>query len=155
MEGHPCASPEAEITAVWAHINAATCAQWLNRQRGIGPVAAREKLRVAHALEDLPKISSAFGTGELSYSKVRALTRVAQRAEDASEAWAIHEARTANYWFDDDGSFVLHARLTPQVGAVVRKALELATASAGKDDSAETFPDQLSLSGQIQPAAFR
>jgi hypothetical protein len=39
--------------------------------------AAREKVRVAHALKDLPLISEAFRRGELSYSKVRAMTRIA------------------------------------------------------------------------------
>jgi len=38
---------------------------------------AREKVRVAHALKTLPSITTAFSGGELSYSKVRALTRVA------------------------------------------------------------------------------
>ena len=78
MEGTSCEALEAEITELWAHINAATyrflellarydreqgwaqhglanCAQWLNWQCGVGPVAAREKLRVANALEALPK----------------------------------------------------------------------------------------------------
>ena len=40
---------------------------------------AREKVRVAHALKTLPAIASAFSSGELSYAKVRALTRVADR----------------------------------------------------------------------------
>jgi len=39
--------------------------------------AAREKVRVAHALKPLPCISAAFASGELSFSKVRALTRIA------------------------------------------------------------------------------
>ena len=45
--------------------------------------AAREKVRVAHALNVLPKISSAFAAGRLSYSKVRALTRVASATNEA------------------------------------------------------------------------
>jgi hypothetical protein len=44
--------------------------------------AAREKLRVAHALESLPRISAAMGRGEPSYAKVRALTRVANVANE-------------------------------------------------------------------------
>ena len=188
MEGTACETLEAEITELWGRISAATyrflkllarydrergweqhglanCAQWLNWQCGIGPVAAREKLRVAHALEALPKISAAFEHGQLSYSKVRGLTRVArpeieddllniarhgtaahverlvrryrreQRLEAAREAFAQHEARSLSHWFDEDGSFVLHARLAPEVGALVKRALEL----AGEHTSAETF----------------
>src|SRR5512134_1188561 len=54
-----------------------SCAHWLNWQCGIDLGAAREKVRVAHALETLPRIGAAMARGELSYAKVRALTRVA------------------------------------------------------------------------------
>ena len=54
-----------------------SCAHWLNWKCGLDLGAAREKVRVAHALESLPLISAAMARGELSYSKVRALTRVA------------------------------------------------------------------------------
>ncbi len=50
--------------------------QWLGYYCGIGPNAAREKVRVANALTDLPAIAAAFAAGKVSYSKVRALTRV-------------------------------------------------------------------------------
>jgi hypothetical protein len=53
------------------------CAHWLNWKCGIGLGAGREKVRVAHALKDLPKISEEFRQGKVSYSKVRAMTRVA------------------------------------------------------------------------------
>jgi hypothetical protein len=89
-----------EITELYGYINAATaqlltmirefdqqelwhlegicsCAHWLNWKCGIGMNAAREKVRVANALGDLKKISAAFASGEISYSKVRAMTRVA------------------------------------------------------------------------------
>ena len=196
MDGDSRESLEAEITALWGQISAAThrflellarydreggwqhhgladCAQWLNWQCGIGPVAAREKLRVARALEGLPKISKAMRRGELSYSKVRALTRVAkpeteddllnvarhgtavhveqlvrryrraQRVEAAQEAFAQHTSRAVHHWFDDDGTFVLSARLAPEVGALVHRALELAAESVFQNhsgnDSAESF----------------
>jgi hypothetical protein len=51
--------------------------QWLGWHCGLDGRAAREKLRVAHALEDLPTITDEFAAGRLTYSKVRALTRVA------------------------------------------------------------------------------
>lgn len=97
---------EARLTELAGHLNAAThrflvllaefdrregwadgamrsCAHWLGWKCGSDLGAAREKVRVARALEALPAISAAMGRGELSYSKVRALTRVAtQDTED-------------------------------------------------------------------------
>ncbi|MFK8031580.1 MAG: DUF222 domain-containing protein, partial [Gammaproteobacteria bacterium] len=63
----------------WAEMGAKTCAQWLNWRCGISTHTAREKLRVAHALVDLEKISASFEQGELSFSKVRAVTRIANK----------------------------------------------------------------------------
>ena len=170
---------EAKITELWGHLNAATfrflalvaefdrekaferhglanTAQWLNWQCGIGPEAAREKVRVARSLEELPEIADAFSKGEISYSKVRAMTRVAtpanesvlvhvarhgtaahveklarkfkwtQRRDAAKLAQRQHEQRSVSYFFDIDDEFVLNARLPREIGAVVRKALETA-----------------------------
>ena len=50
---------------------------WLNWKIGMGNVMAREKVRVAKALRDLPLIDAAFEQGGLSYTKVRAMTRIA------------------------------------------------------------------------------
>jgi hypothetical protein len=50
---------------------------------GVGPEAARERVRVARALPVLPTVSEAFGRGRLSYSKVRAITRVATPDNEA------------------------------------------------------------------------
>ena len=61
-----------------------SCAHWLNWKCGLDLGAAREKVRVAHALESLPLISAAMARGELSYSKVRALTRVACAGTEAA-----------------------------------------------------------------------
>ncbi len=52
-------------------------AHWLNWKLGMNSVMAREKVRTARALADLPRVDEAFSTGEISYTKVRALTRVA------------------------------------------------------------------------------
>jgi hypothetical protein len=52
-------------------------AHWLNWKCGLGLVAAREHIRVGRALEELPIFRQAFAEGRLSYSKVRAVTRVA------------------------------------------------------------------------------
>jgi hypothetical protein len=54
-----------------------TCAHWLSWHCGLDLRAVREHVRVARAVEELPAVSAEFGAGRLSYSKVRALTRVA------------------------------------------------------------------------------
>src|SRR5688572_18551575 len=54
-----------------------SCSHYLNFRIGLSLPVAREKLRVAHALVALPKIDAEFASGALSYSKVRALTRIA------------------------------------------------------------------------------
>src|SRR5688572_28992387 len=56
----------------WSDNATQSCAHWLNWKCGIDIGAAREKVRVAHALENLPKIAAAMQKGQLSYSKVRA-----------------------------------------------------------------------------------
>jgi hypothetical protein len=59
-----------------------SCAEWLAWRCGMTSSTAREKLRTAHALRELPVISAAFADGRLSYSKVRALTRAATAANE-------------------------------------------------------------------------
>src|SRR6266545_5380747 len=54
-----------------------SCADWLSWRIGFAPGAAREHVRVARALGTLPRLSKALARGELSYAKVRELTRVA------------------------------------------------------------------------------
>jgi hypothetical protein len=128
--------------------------------------AAREKVRVAHALTDLPRISEAFRTGRISFSKVRAMTRVATpqneeyllmiaehgtaahverlvrgyrsvKRTEALEAENLrHDLRKLCWFIDDDGSYVLKARLTPEQGARVVQALSAAIEH--QDVSAET-----------------
>jgi len=67
-----------------------TCAEWLAWRSDIGLSAAREKVRTAHALRSLPAISAAFAEGRLTYTKVRALTRVADPSqEDLLLAYAL------------------------------------------------------------------
>jgi hypothetical protein len=61
----------------WAKWSFPSCAEWLSWRCGISLSAAREKVRTAQALRDWPAISLAFREGRLSYTKVRALTRVA------------------------------------------------------------------------------
>jgi hypothetical protein len=173
---------ESEITKLWGHINAATyrfltlvaeldrtlswgyygcasCAQWLNLKCGIGAGAAREKVRVARALEGLPKISEAFRVGQVSYSKVRAMTRVAtpaiedellniachgtathverlcrkfrwvEREWEAHAAETSHQRRYLNVQYCDDETVRIQGRLPKEVGALIRKALDAAMES--------------------------
>ena len=61
----------------WFRQGAMSCAHWLTWRIGLDRGAAREKVRVARALGSLPRIDAAFAAGRLSYSKVRAITRVA------------------------------------------------------------------------------
>src|SRR5690348_2096231 len=61
----------------WFAQGALSCAHWLTWRIGLDPGAAREKVRVARALESLPLIDDALRRGVVSYCKVRALTRVA------------------------------------------------------------------------------
>ena len=61
----------------WANAGATTCAAWLSFRIGMAESAARERIRIAHRLRDLPKVADAMRTGTLSYSKVRAIVRVA------------------------------------------------------------------------------
>ena len=133
-----------------------SCAHWLTWRVGLSPGAAREHVRVARALPALPRIAQALACGELSYSKVRALTRVAtsetearllavgrngtahhverivrgwrrlDRIAEAKEATRRHRARTLRVYQDEDDMVVIHARLEPQYGAVVKQALAAA-----------------------------
>jgi uncharacterized protein DUF222 len=67
----------------WREWGCKSMAHWLNWKCALGLVAARQHVRVAHALEKLPLTRAEFAAGRLSYSKVRALTRVATPAREA------------------------------------------------------------------------
>jgi hypothetical protein len=60
----------------WAGDGIRSCAHWLSWRAGMDVRTATERLRIAHALRNLPKVCEAYGVGELSYSKVRAITRI-------------------------------------------------------------------------------
>jgi hypothetical protein len=68
----------------WAEEGAVSCAHWLAWRIGLDPTTAREKVRVARALGTLPAIDGALKVGKLSYAKVRALTRIATPASEAT-----------------------------------------------------------------------
>ena len=140
----------------WAQQGLFSCAHWLNLKCGIGMNAAREKLRVAHALAELPKISERFDKGQLSFSKVRAITRIAdksnedyllmiadhgtahhveklvtkyrtaKRLQDVDIVRAQYNNREMTHYYDHDGCLVIKARLPAEQGALIVKALEMA-----------------------------
>lgn len=68
---------ELVVRDIWADQGARTPGQWLSWKVGLAPSTAREQVRVALRLRELPLIRARFEAGELSYSKVRALTRIA------------------------------------------------------------------------------
>ena len=61
----------------WKPAGHRSCAHWLAFRTGISLGPARERVRAARALENLPLTSKAMSRGELSFSKVRALSRAA------------------------------------------------------------------------------
>ena len=144
----------------WSDSATQSCAHWLNWKCGIDMGAAREKVRVANALAALPKISASMERGELSYSKVRALTRIAdaateelllsialhgtahhvettvrcfrraQQCEELSREARQQATRKVTWSYDDDGSLLIKASLPAETGALVLKALAAAAEEA-------------------------
>ncbi len=130
-----------------------SCAAWLSWRVGLDLGAARERVRVARALETLPLLAEALAHGQLSYAKVRALTRVAtpetearllgvgragtaahverivrgwrcvDRRAEAQETAQRHRSRALHVYQDEDGMVVLRGRLEPEVGALLLQAL--------------------------------
>lgn len=144
----------------WAGSGFRSFAHWVSWRCGVSPEAAREHVRVARALRGLPLLASAIERGTLSYSKVRALTRIATPdSEEMLLEWAEHataaqlervvrgvrlarsladprvrhKRRSLRWDYDEDGSLVIRARLVPEEGAVVLRALEAALADLDRD----------------------
>lgn len=194
---------EREIESLAAQINAG-CARWLelvaefDRREGWGGTgcrstsewvawrcaltsrAAREHVRVARALPELPLIRASFARGELSYSKVRALSRV---ADSDSEAELLELARYATaaqlermvraarrctaadadeqhrrsyvrfYWDEDDGCLHLDATIPPEDGALFLRALEAARDAVYAQRLAEAHEADTDRDGSAEPLA--
>jgi hypothetical protein len=68
----------------WAAPGLLSCGHWLSWRLGMGLKAAHERVRVARALRLLPVTAEAFGGGRLSWTQVRAITRVASAADEAT-----------------------------------------------------------------------
>jgi hypothetical protein len=140
----------------WAEWGVKSCAHWLNWKCGIDLGAAREKVRVARALDGLPRVAAAMAEGRLSYAKVRAVTRVGdagnedyflnialygtashvedivrgyRRALDAEELSreAVQQRDQRVWWHTEpDGSLAIRGRLPAEVGALFLRALQAA-----------------------------
>jgi hypothetical protein len=133
----------------WAGPGIRSCTHWLSWRVGLSRRTGRDQLRVARALPRLPAIAAAFGAGRLSYTKVRAITRIAtpdteqtlldvalagtagqvERMVRAARAAAKSGAgfaaeRSASWRWDEDGHLVLRAKLPPEQGALLVAALE-------------------------------
>jgi hypothetical protein len=138
----------------WAGEGVNSCAHWLNWKCGTNLGAAREKVRVAHCLPDLPLISAAFREGRVSYSKVRAMTRVAtpqneedllsiaqhgtaahverlvsqyrrvKRLEALEDENIRHAQRELSWTMDSEGMWLFRGKFTAEQGALISKALE-------------------------------
>ena len=140
-----------ERTRGWREGGYCNLGNWLDHRCGLGPCAARERIRIGRALERLPRIDAAFRDGAISYSKVRAITRVATRdtdamllaiAEGSSAAQldslvrtyervggsgrkrASSEQRRSLSWHYEDGMLVITAAVPAERGALVIKALQ-------------------------------
>ncbi|MBL7501576.1 DUF222 domain-containing protein [Frankia sp. CNm7] len=147
----------------WSGLGMGSCARWLSWRCGLSLRAAQEHVAVAHALETLPAVRAAFASGQLSYSKVRAVARVAEGASE--QTWLSHAlhctagqlerlasryrqltadpaeeraARRVSWSTRSDGLFRLSAVLTAEEGARVAAAIDAARASL--DDTTPLLP---------------
>jgi len=144
-----------------------TCAHWLAFRTGIDLGAAREKVRAARALTELPQISATMEQGELSFAQVRALTRVATpesegdllelarcstaaQLERTVRAWRRmsrcdenelerirHRSRYFSVFPDEEGMYLVRGRLDPEVGAMLMRAIDAANDVLFRADTAE------------------
>lgn len=133
----------------WERWGCTSPQQWLSWKCGLGRVAASVHIRVAMALTGLPAIAAALADGRITWSKVRAITRVATPASEQewltfalagtaehvdrlvrsfrriTPADAEHQHTDRRFWTtqDDDGSTVLHAKLPTEIGAAIATGL--------------------------------
>jgi len=152
----------------WGGVGITSCAHWLAWRCSLTPGTARQHVRVARALRRLPLVEAAFAGGELSYSKVRAITRVAEpgteqelvefarhatasqvertmrawrRADDA-DAGRIADRRRFSWSFDEDGMVSVRLRMEPEAGTEFLAAIEtLAERDARRDRAARHRAD--------------
>ena len=139
----------------WAGPGLHSCAHWLSWKCGMSLHTGREYVRVAKALRPLPEMRKAFEKGNLSYSKVRALTRVTTPSNEKQMVRLGREAPAAQidrltaglrkvadneagkgqtperrqvrwHWDPDTGDLIIKGRLAAQDGARILAALTAA-----------------------------
>jgi nucleotide-binding universal stress UspA family protein len=144
----------------WHRHGALSCAHWLNWRIGLNLGAAREKVRVGNALASLPLIDDALKRGEVSYSKVRAMTRVATPQTEAEllemarhstaaqlekicryyrqatdvcgeQARAREDLRWVTERSTDDGMVAITIRVHPDEAATVMEAIRVSAETSG------------------------
>jgi hypothetical protein len=155
-----------------------SCAAWLGWRVGLDAGAARERVRVARALGTLPLLGQALACGELSYAKVRALTRVAtpeteerllavgragtaahverivrgwrrvDRKAEAREAARQHTSRALHVQQDEDGMVTIRGRVAPEVGALLVQALAAAREALHVDRRSQAESDPPTMAQQ-------
>jgi len=160
------------------HFGFPTCAEWLAWSCSLSTHTAREHVRVARALDDLPRVKESFGSGKLSFSKARALTRIATAENEEyllmlaehetaaqleqtvryyrrttavalDEANAARERRYLSACWDDDGFLNLRGRLSAEEGALVMQALETARETLRAEARTPDGQSDVSVVGQF------
>ncbi len=155
----------------WAVDGVKSCAHWLSWACSIGLPTAREQVRVASRLPELPLVRAAFARGELSYCKVRAITRIATPETEqqlvelgrhatgaqlekivrgyrqvdratTEAARGVHERRGLTWSFEDDGSLHIEGRLPADDGALLVAALEAEAGETPADPTTVTAPQR-------------
>jgi hypothetical protein len=150
----------------WAEWGVRSCAHWLSWRCSIGLCAAREHVRVARRLRELSLVRQAFAAGELSYCKVRAITRIATATTESdlvelarhatgaqlekvvrgyrgamsatlSAANVAHHNRSLRYAWEQDGSLRIEGRLAAEDGALLIEALRAAGSEMFAESPAE------------------
>jgi hypothetical protein len=160
---------EFDLRQGWKAYGNVDCAEWLNWRCGISRVTAQEKVRVARTLWVLPQIDAAFACGDLSYSKVGAVSRVATPASEtellafaldasaakveaycrrlrhgdvevsARDAKRLHETRSLSRQFREDGSGSLTVELPRAELELVLRALEFVSSTLPDDPTRSLF----------------
>jgi Domain of unknown function (DUF222)/HNH endonuclease len=134
----------------WGESGCRSCSEWVAWRCALDPRSAREHVRVARRLAELPLIRAAFACGALSFSKVRALTRIAEadseedllelarhataaqlerivratRRATAAEADENYRESFLSWAWDDHGCLCFSGRLPAEDGAQFLRALE-------------------------------
>jgi len=149
----------------WHGYGIKSCAQWLAWQCGLAPGAAREHVRVARALAALPLTEDALAGGRLSYSKVRALTRIAEpdseeslvelaldltasqvertvrqwrRADQANAGEQPRDDRQLfDHWWDENGMLTVKVRLSTEPGAAFLASIDSLAERAARRERAQ------------------